>query len=280
MATAIQTGVDAPQATLRFTRAPDGRTFIARQRVGYPFHVTRPFYLEGDPPGMPTLYLQSVSGGLYQGDDVHMTIEAAAETCAQVTTQAGTIVHGMPMGTAEQGVRIIAEAGAFFEYLPDPLILFPTSILNNRVEVVAEEGATVIVAEGFSQHDPKAAGRRFNRFANEIAVSRPDGQPLALERYALQGGQFENGEICAPWPAQGSLVVVTPGDADALATAIHHALESMPGVYTGASALPNGAGVSVRIMAEDGRALRLATNAAWVAFRKVQFGQEPPVRRK
>jgi urease accessory protein len=280
MATAVLTGVDAPQATLRFSRAPDGRTFIARQRVGYPFHVTRPFYLEGDPPGMPTLYLQSVSGGLYQSDDVHMTIEAAADTFSQVTTQAGTIVHGMPLGTAEQGVRIEAAAGSFFEYLPDPLILFPTSILRNRVEIIAAEGATVVATEGFSQHDPKAAGRRFNRFANEIVVRRPGGPPLALERYAIQGDQFENGEISAPWPAQGSFVVITPADAEAVGQAIHEALEGMPGVYAGASALPGGIGVSVRILACDGRALRLATNAAWVAFREVIIGREPPVRRK
>jgi len=199
MATAVLPDADAPQAALQFARAPDGRTYIARQRVGYPFHITRPFYLEGDPAGMPTLYLQSVSGGLYQGDRVHMTIEAAVDTCAQVTTQAGTIVHGMPRDVAEQGVRIIAQEKSFIEYLPDPLILFPTSILTNRVEVIAAEDATVIVAEGFSQHDPKAAGRRFERFANEIIVRRPNGPPLALERYSIGGDQFEDGAISAPW---------------------------------------------------------------------------------
>ena len=57
------------RASLRFSRRGDSKTFISDQYVAYPFHLTRPFYFEGDPDGMLSLYLQSASGGIYRGDD-------------------------------------------------------------------------------------------------------------------------------------------------------------------------------------------------------------------
>ena len=116
---------EEPQAALRFARAPDGQSYIARQRVGYPFHITRPFYFDEAPAGALTLYLQSVSGGIYQGEDLRMTCSADPGSAAHVTTQAATIVHRMPAAPARQTVALEAADGAFLEYLPDPLIMFP-----------------------------------------------------------------------------------------------------------------------------------------------------------
>ena len=70
------------QAELVFTRAPDGRTYISHQRVGYPFHITRPFYLDPVPAGLLTLYLQSVSGGIYRGERLALSLEAGENLAA------------------------------------------------------------------------------------------------------------------------------------------------------------------------------------------------------
>ena len=55
------------EALLHFCRA-GGRTVLAGQRLPYPFHATRTFYLDRANPEIATLYLQSASGGLYRGD--------------------------------------------------------------------------------------------------------------------------------------------------------------------------------------------------------------------
>ncbi len=114
-----------PQAALRFTRSPDGVSYIGRQRVGYPFHITRPFMLDTAPAGALTLYLQSVSGGIYDGEDLRLDLTADENAEAHVTTQAATIVHRTPQWGARQSTTIDAAPGALLEYLPDPLILFP-----------------------------------------------------------------------------------------------------------------------------------------------------------
>ena len=77
------------EASLHFHRG-GGRTVLAHQHVPYPFHATRPFYLDRERPEIATLYLQSASGGLYRGDDVALSIVAGPHAAAHVTTQAST----------------------------------------------------------------------------------------------------------------------------------------------------------------------------------------------
>ena len=63
------------EASLHFSHG-GGRTVLACQHVPYPFHATRPFYLDRTRPEIATLYLQSASGGLYRGDEVALSIVA------------------------------------------------------------------------------------------------------------------------------------------------------------------------------------------------------------
>ena len=277
---------EGPQAALRFARAPDGRSYIARQRVGYPFHITRPFYLDDVPAGALTLYLQSVSGGIYQGEDLHMTCAAGAGSAAHVTTQAATIVHRMPRAPARQTVVLEAAEGAVLEYLPDPLIMFPGARLASVLEIEAHADATVIASESFAHHDPGGEDRRFDRFEGEMRIREPGGRLLALERYGVAGQRLapDAGQI-ARWPAQGSFVVVHRGDErgperDSILAALRDALAPTESLYGGASALPNEAGVGVRLLARDGAALRRGLEAAWHAVRRALYGTPPARRRK
>ena len=273
---------DGPQAALRFARAPDGQSYIARQRVGYPFHITRPFYLDDEPAGALTLYLQSVSGGIYQGEDLRMTCAADAGSSAHVTTQAATIVHRMPAAPARQAVALKAADGALLEYLPDPLILFPGARLSSVLEIDAAPDATVIASESFAHHDPGGEERRFDRFEAEMRLSDGNGRLLALERYATSGERLAPGAgQAARLPAQGSLVVAHRGPSrEAILTALREALPPTDALYAGASALPNEAGIGVRLLARDGAALRRGLEAAWRAVRLVLHGAPPAPRRK
>ena len=277
---------EEPQAALRFARAPDGQSYIARQRVGYPFHITRPFYLDEAPVGALTLYLQSVSGGIYQGENLRMTCAAGPGSAAHVTTQAATIVHRMPAAPARQTALLEAAPGALLEYLPDPLIMFPGARLASVLEIEAAADATVVACESFSHHDPGGEDRRFESFAAELRIRDEDGRLLALERYEVAGDRLAPGRSqVARWPAQGSLVVVHRGaergpGREAVLAALRAALAPTEAFYGGASALPNEAGVGARLLARDGATLRAGLEAAWRAVRLALYGTPPAPRRK
>ena len=277
---------EEPQAALRFARAPDGQSYIARQRVGYPFHITRPFYLDEAPAGVLTLYLQSVSGGIYQGENLRMTCAAGPGSAAHVTTQAATIVHRMPAAPARQTALLEAAPGALLEYLPDPLIMFPGARLASVLEIEAAADATVVACESFSHHDPGGEDRRFESFAAALRIRDEDGRLLALERYEVAGNSLAPGRSqVARWPAQGSLVVVHRGaergpGREAVLAALRAALAPTEAFYGGASALPNEAGVGARLLARDGATLRAGLEAAWRAVRLALYGTPPAPRRK
>ena len=273
-----------PQAELVFARAPDGRTYISHQRVGYPFHITRPFYLDPVPAGLLTLYLQSVSGGIYRGERLALNLTAEAGAAAQGTTQSATIIHRMKDGgEARQDVTIRAGAGAMLEYLPDPLILFPGARFQTSLRVVAAPSATVIVCDAFTQHDSEAAGGRFARLASDTRIERPDGTLLAIDRFDIDGdlGAAHFNGTGGEFPAQGTLMAVHDGcPPEELATALREGLGDCSGIYAGASTMPHGCGAWARILAADGHALRAALKAAWAAARRKISGAEPARRPK
>ena len=108
------------------------------------------------------------------------------------------------------------------------------------------------------------------------------GRLLALERYAVAGERLAAGAAqIARWPAQGSVVVAHRGPArDAILAALRTALAPTDSFYGGASVLPNGAGVGVRLLAADGARLRRGLEVAWQAMRLALYGAPPAPRRK
>lgn len=275
------------QADIEFARNANGATGIRRQRVGYPFHLGRALQMPGDPEGMPTVYLQSCSGGIFQRDDLRIRIEAGAGASAHVTSAAATVVHGMEAGGARHTVELEAAAGALLEYLPDPLILFPRARLQNVVRLTIDPQATVLLGDALLLHDPRAAqdgaGAAFERFESETLVRDPAGRLLVCDRFRVSGGDLARAlpGVNGRYRAQASFFAFSAArPAAELIEALRAALAPVPDVYAAASALPNHAGAWVRVLAHDAIGARAALHAAWAAVRAVLTGRAPAARRK
>ena len=272
----------AGRAELDLDRDPAGRTFISRQRLGYPFHLTRPFYRDRTPAGLLTIYLQSISGGLYEGERVGIEVHTAPGAEAHITSQGATVVHSMIGEQAEQTVRIEASAETLIEYLPDPLVLFPSARVRTQLTVAADASARVVLADAFLAHDPGEGGRPFSSLCSEVRIERPDGALLCLDRFTVTGEAWAAAApgIAGRAKAQASLIVLDAGDPGALITRLRESLSAIPGLYAGASATPGGAGAWARLLAADGVALRAGLTAAWVAARTHFTGTSPALHRK
>ena len=96
---------------LAFAADGNGRSYLQRQYASYPFHVCRALYQDRDHPGLATLYVQSCSGGIYEDDRLDLTLTTGQGAEAHVSTQAATVVHSMPSGSASQRMRIQCEGG-------------------------------------------------------------------------------------------------------------------------------------------------------------------------
>ena len=266
-----------------FSTDPVGRTYLSHQLVPYPFHICRPHYVDQDPPGMATLYVQSCSAGLLQHDDLQTSVIAQNGAKIHFTTAAQTIVHSMDEGDAKQKVRIEAFPGTLVEYLPESLILFPRSRLRSSIHITAHEGSSVVVCERFLIHDYSGGDQTFDRFESDLLVDRPNGDLLALDRFHVTGDVLKKSlpGVNGSYRAQGSFMVVSEQQApESIVNAIRQALAQVPGIYAGTSILRNKSGTWTRVLASDGLALRSAMIAAWTATREVLTNLRPVPRRK
>lgn len=265
------------RAELVFRAAPEGRSYLARQFVPYPFHITRPFYLDEAPAGLATVYLQSAAGGAYRGDRLSIALSAGEGAQAQVTTQASTIVHAGRGGLAALTQEVAVAPGGHLEYLPDPLILMAEADCESRTEVALAEEAVLLLSDSFLTHDHLKQGRLPKRFVSELRVRR-GGATLLLDRFCL-------GEAAGSFAALGehachaAFLAVAPQGA-ALAAALRSRLAGLADLYGGVSLLPGGQGAWVRLLARDGVALSRALVALWQAARLHLTGVAPPRRRK
>jgi urease accessory protein len=267
------------RAAFGFDRIP-ARTFLARQHVGYPFHVTRPFYFDAEPAHLATIYLQSSSGGIYSADDLAIGIAAAPETAVHLTSQASTIVHDCRGQRAIQSIDITAGENAFVGFATDPLILFPGAEIEQQVIVSLAPGAAALIVDAFLSHDPASENRPFGLYRNVVDIADHTGRRLMVDRSSVRGK-----DLASPLSPQGAFTasasVFAAGiSADALPPdAFESALEA-PGILCGASALPNDAGIGLRILADGGVSLSKAIDTAFEAVFTARFGTKPGRRRK
>jgi urease accessory protein len=257
----------APHLDLSFRRHPLHGTWLDRRLFRWPYSLSRSFP-HGDHGLM--LILQTVSGAIQANDRLVQCIHVGPDAHVHIATQGAMPVHRAGTGrSAQDDIALDVADGGSIEYRPDLRILFPDASLSQRVCLRIEESATAIIADGFVVHDPEGTDRSFRDYHAELLVQSADGRLLATDRTSLLSPPLSRGKR-ARYVAFGSLLVAVSRPAswvEAFCADADTRLAQVPGVYAAASALPNGAGATVRIAAIDGRHLRLGLEAGWCAAR-------------
>jgi urease accessory protein len=270
---------DPVEALLHFVSG-GGRTVLARQHVPYPFHVTRPFYLDKSRPDVATLYLQSAAGGLYRGDSVALSIVAGPHAAAQVTTQASTIVHRTYGRSVTQSTRVEIADEAFVALTPDPLVLFPGAEIGCTTDITLAATARAILIDGLTHHDPEGANHPFERYSTAIVVRDGNGDVLLADRGSFAGEwMFGPTSPLGPHRAAGTILVLGQG-AERCDAGVLEARLAACGCVAGISRLPNKAGVGGRVLAANGGVLARGLEAAFAAGFEALIGVPPARRRK
>lgn len=266
-------------AALSFASGGD-RTFLSRQRVPYPFHITRPFYLDAERPDLATLYLQSASGGIYRGDRLTLDIEARAGAAAHITTQASSVVHDTGAVPAQQSVVLDLAATSIFALTADPVILFPGAALTSATTITMEDGARAILTDGFSHHDPRGAETPFTDMTLSLTIRDRASRIRVRERGRIAGQDFlGDASPMGGYRAYGSLLILAPRALWPDALALQAAFDAC-GCLAGTSPLPNEAGLQLRALALDSGALRSGLDAGFALAFEALVGIKPARRRK
>ena len=257
-----------------------GRTVLRRQHVGYPFHVTRTFQLDRKRPDLATLYLQSVSGGLYAADRLTLDLVVGAGAALNLTTQASTVVHDGRGDGSMMRQSVSVKENAFCALVSDPYVLFPGANLHLATVAVVGTGAALIMADGFAAHDPHRRGGTFTRFSTDIRIMRPNGKPVIFDRGSVRGKDISDDcGALGGMTAAGSVLMIAAPDRLPDVAEIEAAADRC-GCLAGVTAAPGRAGLAMRLLAPDGGTLVRGIEVAFQMAARAMLGVDLAPRRK
>ncbi|MGD9702750.1 MAG: urease accessory protein UreD [Acidimicrobiia bacterium] len=225
-----------PTAELVFALARDGRTVLRVARVRSPLAFTRAF-AAADDPLVAEAWLQSTTGGLHAGDDVSVRIVVEDGAVARVSPQAATVVLGVIAGRgARMTTELVVGEGARLEWVPPATVLVPGARLDASTTVAVAGGGVVTMTDLYALHSPRPGVEEpAARLFTEIEAVVGD-RTAAVDRVSIDGA----------WTvaAHGSVWSVGTEPGELVDELLQHGIA--------AGALPNRAGVAVRLAGTAG----------------------------
>lgn len=268
---------------IEFSLRDDATRMVSSYSAG-PQRVQRALYLDPCQPGMAFALVQSVSGGILQGDRLAIEVTAGAGTQAHVTTQSATKLYRMERNFATQRISIRVEPGAYVEFLPDYLIPYRGARLYQEIDLHLAEGGTLLFSDALAP-GRVASGESFayDLLFTSIRASDEAGRLRFVDTLLLDPAPADPRRpgLLGGCPNLATLYVLTNtvGAAE-LAGRLHACLQGIDGLDAGASRLPGNDGAVVRLRGVSMPLVQAACHRArWTARQAILGVGVPPVRR-
>lgn len=279
-----QAAVGAPgkDGVLELSFATTGNgTKLVHDYATVPFHVSGT--LAHDPhPDTATVFIQSPTGGIAQGDRHDVTVTVNDGAVAHVSTQSATKVQTMRRNYAAANVELSVGPSGHLDYVPEPTILHEDARYCQHLTLNLDPGATAIVGE-IVVPGRLARGEQFSfeRYLSRTTIEGPD-ELLCEDAIHLAPAESDPRKegLLAGFAVYGTLfVIASEQDATELSDDLHAAVADAE-ARAGATALPNGAGVGVRALGDRAEMVQDALHLAWNRARQELLGAPAPSGRK
>ena len=230
----------------------EGVTEIADRYKQAPLQVQKVLHPHPALPGMAWVYIITVTGGIVQGDRLETQIVARDGAQVHLTTPAATKIYRSPAALSTHRLRIHAEAGAYVEYLPEPVIPFADSRFLEEVTLVANPTATLVYGSILSPgRVAMGEAHAYELYESRVTAEGEDGvlQFLDVTHLAPAAISPKRPGLLGAFEVVGTLFLLT-GKVPArdLSDRLHSLIQNESDILGGASELPAGRGVSVRIV--------------------------------
>ncbi len=172
-----------------------GKTVLAQRRHSGPLTVQRPFYPEGE---VCHVYILHPPGGVVAGDHLAISLHAAANSSALVTTPAAGKFYRSDGLWASQQLTLTVATDASLEWLPQETIVYQGAQVVAEVRLELAEGARFIGWEILALGRPAAQeGFLSGQVAMNWQLFRA-GELFYRERLLIDAHSF-----AANWGLQG-----------------------------------------------------------------------------
>ena len=267
---------------LSFRHDPQqARTVLTDLDRRAPLLAQKALYWEESQPGMACVIVISTTGCIVQGDRLVLDVSVEDGARALVTTQCASKVHCMAHNYASQLQNFRLGEDSYLEYMPDPLILHRTARYLQDTNVLLPSSASfvfgdVLVPGRRWHHEDELFG--FDLYSAGLRVSRPEGAaPLFEERLVLdpEDMNFRSIGIMGGYDVLGSLYALIP---ERHVTTLKKAIgaEVEKDLAWGASVLPGGAGLALRVLGRSTEEVRRKMREFHSLVREALLGSPLP----
>ena len=191
------------------------RTICQHQYTTYPLRLSSVFRLEGAKSDRAYLYLINTSPGLLANDTLNLSLHLAENTNLYLTDQSATKVHPMPEANSKATVnyQIVVENNANLEYIPEPIILYQDSILEQITQIKLYPQARLFLAEiVLPGRLAKQEYYEFDYYSNHLEIVDSVEQLVYIDAIRLLGSQnpFKDNKLFTSLPVMGNAIAVLP----------------------------------------------------------------------
>jgi urease accessory protein len=256
-----------------------GTTRLVSGYATGPQRVQRALYPDPALPDMAFAFIQSVSGGVLQGDRLGIDVHVNGGARAHLTTQAASKIYRMDRNYATLHLAMTVDPGAYLEYLPDFVIPYRSARFYQEIELRVADDGTLLIADLIAP-GRVASGEafQFDILCTRTQARNLHGQLRFTDYVRLQPGDTspDRPGLLDGHPYYASLLVLTKQVCpERLVASVREVVEGLSG-FAGASCLPHEDGAILRLIATSGPAAQAAVLAAWSAWRTLLLGVPAP----
>ncbi len=232
------------------------QTISQHQYTTYPLRLSPVFRLEGAKTNRAYLYLINTSPGLLANDNLNLSLHLTENTHLYLTDQAATKVHPMPESNTKATVKyqIVVEENSSLEFIPEPVILYQDSVLEQQTNIKLHSTAqlflTEIILPGRLAKDEYYD---FNYYFNRLEIVDSADKLLYVDAIRLLGknNPFKGNKIFTSLPIMGNAIAILPDiDFNSLIAAIEsQSLSNSQNIESAITILPAENGIAFRVLA-------------------------------
>jgi urease accessory protein len=263
-----------------------GITRLKRSLAEPPLQVQRALYLDDSLPEMAFLFLLNPTPGIFQGDAQRIQVQAGPGARVHLTTPSATKIYAMPDRRACQYLDFSLAAGAYLEYLPEPLIPFRGARLVQRTTVNQSHRSVLVFGDVvLPGRTARGESFAFHSLDRRLTVMGATGQPVLHEASILTPLDSDplGLTVLSPGrPVTGTLLVVAPDqEFSALRERLRKGLLAVAGDRghrTAITDLPNGAGLALKVLSRGSPTARAIIRETAEIARRYFLGPGPVTR--
>lgn len=257
-----------------------GKSVLRDLERHVPYIVQQALYFDEEWPELPCVYILSSSGSQIDGDRYEQRITLAEGASAHISTGAATKLASMRYNHTAWQQRFDLAAGAYLEYLPEPVIPCSHTRLYAHTTLCADRTATAVYAEIFSC-GRRSSGERFHYDILSVATEavRPEGERLFREKFVIRPAECSPSTLGAMngYDLLGNVILLAPPDiTEAVYNQTPSCIDPARRTAAGVSRLPRRAGLIYKVLGHDTAAVKASVRAFCSTVRLAVKGRPLP----